>query len=428
MRIPIIIFLLIFFPFVAFSQRLQKISGKVVDKETKEPLPYASIFIKEKPISTITNADGEFDFYIPVEYTQDTLMISMMGYSTYRIQVTDIKEPRKLMIRLVIKSIQLNEVVITDTKIDPKEIVSNAIKKIENNYPQKPYMFKAFYRETHQENERSVILVEAALDIYDNGYRPIGNKSLEREKINLVNSRASKNYRNDLFSNTGREKWNLAAGALSHNPVKYSDPNIQKKRTGKYFTLDTVIYYNDRLVYVITFLSYIPRFPNFERKNTLYVDALNYAIYKYGWEEYAKKGKYSEIPWRLSKESIYFSKRKKISTIYEFGEYQGKMFLKYFDEKAIDDIYNSKRDSVEFESLDHVTMVITEIETENVKMEVEETMRRDQSIHSQVKEYNPSFWSNHDQIKLMPLTKKQIKDLEWEMPLEEQFKKQIIKK
>jgi CarboxypepD_reg-like domain len=426
MRTSIIVFVLISFPFVAFSQDLQKISGKVIDEETKEPLSYASVLIKEKQIGTVTNADGEFDFYIPSLYTQDTLLISMMGYSSYQVVVADIKLSQKLLVRLAIKSIQLSEVVITDAKITAKEIITKAFENVENNYPVKPYKLSGFYRETHQENERSVMLVEAALDIYDNGYKPTGNKPPEREKINLVNSRVSKNYRNDLFSNTGREKWNLVAGALSYNPVKYPDPNIRKKRTSKDFTIDSITYYNDRLVYVISFFSYIPRFPNFERKNTLYVDALNYSIYKYGWEEYAKKEKYSETPWRLSKDSFYFSKRKRISTIYEFGEYQGKMFLKYFDEKAIDDIYNSKGDSVEFETLGHVTMVVTEIETE--KMEVEETMRRDQSIHSQVKEYNPSFWSNHDQIKLVPLTKKQIKDLEWEMPLEEQFKKQVIKK
>jgi hypothetical protein len=103
------------------------------------------------------------------------------------------------------------------------------------------------------------------------------------------------------------------------------------------------------------------------------------------------------------------------------------MFLKYFDEKAYYDIYNSKGDSVEFESIDQVVMVITEIETD-VKMEKQETMALDQSIGGQVKKYDPSFWSNYDEIKLVPLTKKQIKDLEWEMPLEEQFKMQGIQK
>ncbi len=110
------------------------------------------------------------------------------------------------------------------------------------------------------------------------------------------------------------------------------------------------------------------------------------------------------------------------------GSTRGRMFLKYFDEKAYDDIYNSQGDSVELESLSYVTMVITEIEAENVKVDVNETMRRDLGISAQVKEYHPEFWSDRNKIALVPLTRKQIKDLEWEMPLEEQFKNKPIKK
>src|SRR5258708_16501516 len=106
------------------------------------------------------------------------------------------------------------------------------------------------------------------------------------------------------------------------------------------------------------------------------------------------------MPWRLSKDSFYYSKRKRISTIYEFGEYEGKMFLKYFDEKAYNDIYNSKSDSVEFESIGQVMIVITEIVTD-VKIEGQETMALDKSIGAQVKKYDPSFWSNYDEIKLV---------------------------
>ena len=396
------------------AQSAITLKGKVTDIDSNEPLPYASISIKSKPIGTVTNTDGEFEFHLATQYAEDTLLVSMLGYNSYHIRLAEIKEYKNLRIRLAVKPTLLNEVVIVAKKIVPEEIVRRALKNIKQNYPTQANMLRGFYRETHEENNRNVILVEAALDIYDNGYK----KNLP-EKVKLRNSRSSKNYRNNLFTNTGIEKWNLAASALNNNPVKHQYRFLS---TRKEFTLDSMLYYNDRLIYVISFLTFIPRFPNFERKNTLHIDAQNYAIRKYGWEEYAKEGKYSEMPWRLSKDSFYYSKRKRISTIYEFGEHKGKMFLKYFDEKAYDDIYNSKGDSVEFESLGHVTMVITEIETENIKMEMIETMRLDQSISAQVKEYNPGFWNDKNKIALVPLTRKQIKDLEWEMPLEEQFK------
>jgi hypothetical protein len=309
----------------ALAQSPVKLSGKVIDDETKEPLSYASITIKSKPVGTVTNADGEFEFHLTSLHISDTLMISMLGYNSYSVKVLDIQDPKNLMVRLALKPTQLKEVVVVANKITPQEIIKKAFENIENNNPPQPYRLRGFYRETHQEGDRSVMLTEAALDVYDKGHKAVhGARSSVKEKVNVRNSRTSKNYRNNLFNKTAVEKWNLVVSALRNNPVKYRDPNIKRKIADKVFRLDSVIYFNDRLIYVISFLSYISRFPNFERKNTLYVDAENYAIYKYGWEEYAKKGKYSEPPWRLTKDSFYFYKRKRISTIYEFGDYQGK--------------------------------------------------------------------------------------------------------
>jgi hypothetical protein len=404
-------------PIIGNAQRAIILKGTVTDFNATT-LPYVTLTINHKPIGTITNTDGEFELPVTSPSAEDTLVVSMLGYNSYRASLSTISVVKNLRIRLEEKPILLNEVVVVAKKVEPEEVVRKALKNVQNNSPSYPSMLKAFYRETHEENNRTVILVEAALDIYDNKESPI-------EKVSLKDSRASKNYRNRALANTAVEKWNLAAGALNNNPVKNRDRFIS---TRKKFSLDSILYYNDRLIYVISFLTYIRRFPNFERKNTLHIDAENFAIYRYGWEEYAKKGKYSEAPWRLSEESIYFSKRKRISTIYEFGEYGGKMFLKYFDEKAFDDIYNSKGDSVEFETLGHVTMVVTNIETKNVKTEAKETMRRDQSISVQVKDYHPEFWHDSNNIALVPLTRKQIKNLEWEMPLEEQFKNQNSKK
>jgi hypothetical protein len=405
---------------IAHAQSPVTLKGKVIDIDSKEPLVYASISIKDKPIGTITNADGEFEFNPPAQYEGDTLLVSMLGYTSYLIGLAQIKNYNNLRITLVAKPILLNEVVITAKKIVPEEILKRALKHIDDNYPSQAYMLRSFYRETHKENDRNVMLVEAALDIYDNGY-----KKSAPENVRIRNSRSSKNYRNILFANTGIEKWNLVASALNNNPVKHQYRFLSSR---KKITLDSMLYYNDRLIYVISFLTYIPRFNNFERKNTLHIDAQNYAILRYAFQEYAKEGKYSELPWRISKDSFYFSRRKKISTIYEFEAYGGKMFLKYFDETVFDDIYNSKGDSIEFESSGHVTMVVTKIETENVKMDENEVMRLDQSIGAQVKAYNAEFWSDKKKAALVPLTRKQVKDLEREMPLEEQFKNPPPKK
>jgi hypothetical protein len=413
-----------FFLFPACNLAAQEnivLTGKVLDEETNAPLNFVSLSIAGMPIGTVTNADGEFDFNIPVKYASDTLIISMMGYKPFHVCVHDIKGSQNIMIRLEIRPIQLSEVVITDTKINAAEVITKAFENIENNFPIEPYVLNAFYRESHQENNKSVMLVEAALDIYDgDGYKAIrGDRSRMREKVMLRNVRASKSYRHSLFKNTAVERYNLVISALRCNAVKYRNPNIRKILRGRNFMLDSIVYSSDRPVYVISFLSYIRGYPNFERKNTLYIDAQNFAIHKFGWEEYAKEGKYSEKPRPLTKDSAFFSYRKRISTIYEFENFKGKMYLKYFDEKCYDDIYNAKEKSVQFESVGNTTLMVTEIKTETIAPGGEGLMQANKSIHQQVARYDPEWWRKHEQ--LVPLTKKQIDDLEWELPLEQQF-------
>src|SRR5687767_10022764 len=54
------------------AQENLTITGKVIDEDTKAPLSFASLKIIGKPVGTVTNADGEFDFYIPPIYAEDT--------------------------------------------------------------------------------------------------------------------------------------------------------------------------------------------------------------------------------------------------------------------------------------------------------------------------------------------------------------------
>jgi len=56
------------------------LKGVVVDKDTKEPLPYTSIGLKEEQIGVLTNEHGVFLVPAPTKNAQDTLLISALGY------------------------------------------------------------------------------------------------------------------------------------------------------------------------------------------------------------------------------------------------------------------------------------------------------------------------------------------------------------
>ncbi|MEQ9413573.1 MAG: carboxypeptidase-like regulatory domain-containing protein, partial [Cyclobacteriaceae bacterium] len=78
-----LIFIALFFMSGLLHAQTLTISAKVVDSETKEPLPFASVGLKNRPIGTITNLLGEFDFHIPIEFRNDVLVINMLGYLPY---------------------------------------------------------------------------------------------------------------------------------------------------------------------------------------------------------------------------------------------------------------------------------------------------------------------------------------------------------
>ena len=139
MRFIIVFILLIGF----FSVSAQKItlSGSVTDKATGEALPFASVVIKGKPIGTIANSNGEFDFHFPAEYRNDIIVVSMLGYENFEAPVWSMNSGT---IALNKSATMLEEVVVTDTVTKGGEIFRIALSKIEQNFPMEPFLMDGF--------------------------------------------------------------------------------------------------------------------------------------------------------------------------------------------------------------------------------------------------------------------------------------------
>lgn len=60
------------------------IKGKVLDKETNEPIPFANVFIKDFGIGVSTDLDGKFSLSIPDSLSKYnlTLKINFLGYES----------------------------------------------------------------------------------------------------------------------------------------------------------------------------------------------------------------------------------------------------------------------------------------------------------------------------------------------------------
>ena len=131
-----------------FAQDNSVITGQIINGEDKEPLPFASIRLKNHPIGTISNENGDFDFYIPKSKRNDTLSISFIGFNSYEIPISNID--RVLKIVLTPSTNILDEVILTEK--DPLDYIRKALERLSENYPQNEYQSIAYYREKFIEN------------------------------------------------------------------------------------------------------------------------------------------------------------------------------------------------------------------------------------------------------------------------------------
>ena len=90
-----------------YAQKMTRISGKVIDAKTKEPLPFVSIVFKGKNIGPITDFQGYYS--IETQWASNILAASYLGYY---IQIKDVVFEEKQIINFELESstISLDEV------------------------------------------------------------------------------------------------------------------------------------------------------------------------------------------------------------------------------------------------------------------------------------------------------------------------------
>ncbi|MEO9483077.1 MAG: carboxypeptidase-like regulatory domain-containing protein [Ekhidna sp.] len=102
-----IVLLVVFF--VCRLSQAQLIEGNVVDKDTKEPIPFANVFFAGTLIGAITDLEGNFSFEIPVEGKYE-LTASYVGYQGYSKQILSTDELPFFRIELAPEVIELKDI------------------------------------------------------------------------------------------------------------------------------------------------------------------------------------------------------------------------------------------------------------------------------------------------------------------------------
>ena len=256
---------------VSYQQSILTLKGRVIDKETLQPLVFASVTVMGSNIATVTNIDGEFVIKVPESEATKNIEITYLGYKNKILPLIEMKNDGfKNIITMETAPIPLREIVIKPMM--PDDIILRAINNIGKNYPNEPNLMTAFYRETIRKNRTYVSIGEALVEIFKAPY----NNELRFDGTRIYKGR----------KNTEIEKMDTVLFKLQGGPVTSLELDLAKNPEA-IITFDAMKNYDYRLTgvvemdgkpnYVIEFMQKpgveIPLF-----LGKIYVETTSYAI------------------------------------------------------------------------------------------------------------------------------------------------------
>ena len=383
----------------ALGQQLME--GQVLDKETSEPIPFASVGIVGTSKGTSTNLDGKFSLAIT---GGAILRVTCIGYESLEMNSSEAQ-------RILLKPLptQLNAVVVFSKEINPKKVVRKAFAAVAANYDSQPFLQKFFYRHYCMDNFVYGRLIEAFVDVWKyQGYKFVQKAVSPKEEIRVTQLRRSLD--NTVMSQ-GHEPMSIGYVLQSdivgyQTPVRsphvsfYTDVSNLKTDIENYtFSFSGVTNYDGKDVYEIdykykkdsaqTTSGYLKLT---EITGSLFIAMDTYAILK--TEEVKTFGK------NMTKTSVYYR------------AYEGK----YYPYHLIRDGENQSAD--ESKHSFHVELMSVEIKKGEGEKVIGEPPVKDELLKIK---YDSVFWSTNSILKTTPLEDFIIHDLGGGASLNKQF-------
>ncbi|MDB4293699.1 carboxypeptidase-like regulatory domain-containing protein, partial [Maribacter sp.] len=337
---------------LVFCQQREFVTGRLTDKQTQEPVPFASIRLKSKAIGLISNFDGEFKIPLDFKKVGDTLLISCIGYRTKEVVLSNLFENQMNTISLVTDVEKLREVVVTTARkkkrLTAREIMRLALSKIPENYPTTLFSYVGYYRDYQLKEGAYLNLNEAILGIFDLGF---ATKDFKNTKVRLYKYGENQNFIRDSISSqtydySNRRKIIPNATISGRIRNEYTRLRLHDAiRNHDIYTysfvdrLDMDLIKNHKLrLEEDTFINEVPLYKikiskAIDKINIIghiYIDKANFSIYKLEYAVHEKKPlKYRKEPFSNNR----FLNKEKGKLLYditvEYQRHQDKMYLNY---------------------------------------------------------------------------------------------------
>lgn len=234
-------------PAIPMAEEIDRaiLQGRVVDRRSGKALSYATIALHGTALGSIANEAGYFSFKLPTDLDDPILVVTFMGYKNLLYPVNYPME-EELTIRLERETIPLQEVIIRYA--DPVKILSEAIRRVPENYLQEHSGMTAYYRESVKKNDHCMLFSEAVLDVAKGPYSPMSS----RDQVSIHKGRKISDLNNE---DTVIIKLRSGIDASLSLDIIKNRPDFLMEDFQEYYDLEfsDVMTYGDRLVYVIGF-------------------------------------------------------------------------------------------------------------------------------------------------------------------------------
>lgn len=376
--LTVIMIFLCFFSSLKGQNNFTSLSGLLQDRQTQEPLSFASIYILGTTVGTSSNAEGDFVFHVPTALSNDTVVISLIGYKTIQKKLTEFDSGEVLLLDK--STLELAEVVVTaEKRLTAKQIVQKAYQSMPQNYPSEPYILEGFVRDLQNEDEQYVEFMECALKMRYQKYDLARRPSVELQAVRR--SYIAKKHP----WNKGRDRKNVIVDIVEDDFIRYDYGPIRAKGGWKY-EVESVLPFDNRFVYKITAID-----KPFQTA-ILYIDTESFAFVRMELTRKTHKGRSWRRRMGSGQKQVYYH------VIFEYQEHEGKMYLKYQKEEDSWEIYkNTESNKLLFTQYPKKELFINKVITTEVdQYAFKPNLQIDKSVEDQAEGYDPSFWQYYN--------------------------------
>ena len=312
-----------------YAQEGVEVICQVIDRSSDNHVVYATIYLKNNRIGTISDEKGNFRIPYEFKYRSDTLRVSSIGYETEEFPLTNLKIDEINIIFITPKIESLEEVVLLSkknnkTSLSARKIIKNAIERIPVNYPQESFSYIAYYRDYQQLPDSTVQrsrkndfdtnyinLNEGIIKVFDGGFDTnklideVNQTALYEFQINKdfpIDSSLAVPYDNRdekyldgiIISPLGGNELNilnLTNAIRNFDTMSFSFVHVLNKNflDNHNFRLVRITYFDDIPIYEIQFKLSADRSAIYRAEGTIFIAKSSFAIHKLTYNLYEKK-------------------------------------------------------------------------------------------------------------------------------------------